>query len=1104
MLSRRDWRAIAIQLLLAVLSIVVIARYFSSAFPEASIDFKVDREASRGIAEKLLHAQGIDIHGMKHAASFDSDYEARVFLERSLGLANANRVMRDDVRVWEWRHRWFKPLVEEEISVDVAPTGEIIAFTRTLSEDRTATGNASPEAFLRSVGVDVNRLTLVEQSERKLPHRVQRIYTFESKSVRPAGAPYRFNVTVDGNLVTSYAQRLKVPEAWQRSYREMRSKNSAAGSIDLVLLIATMIAAVVVFIVRLRRSDLPIRFLLGIGVVSAVLYAAVSLNSLPLRLASYDTTMSYSAFIGTIVLDIVIGCIGTAMLLIVVCGAGEVLYRQQFPQHLAIPRLWTPKALNSRRVFLSLILGYALVPMFIAYQVIFYLVAQRFGAWSPQEVPYDDILNSAVPWAAVLFAGFFPALNEEFLSRAFSIPFLQRILRSRVAAIVIAGFLWGFGHATYPNQPFWIRGVEVGIVGVIAGLLLFRFGLLPLLIWHYTIDAVYTATLLFASGNTYYIVSAAVASLLFALPLIVSIFLYIRNRGFAPDDDLTNATLPIAPPPEHAEVAEVAAQFPEPIRVTPARVAICITLIVIAALAIAFRPTAPDDAIDYRITKEQAKNVARTRVHAQHAYVIATPVEGFRNWERDSPREEGGSPGGFDGVAADDLLHRGMKPAALANVFRQTIEAGTYTVRFFTPMKKEEYFVEVDPRTSRPLGYHKYQDERNPGASLDQAHALAIARGAFASYGFDANAFDVKEALSFQQPSRRDWLFHFEERTPLFANAHRRVTIRVAGSEVTQFNKTIKVPDSVYREAQTQTLVNVVVFVLKIAAIVAALAIVITGLVLATRSHGLPWRRALRWTAILSIIPIATFFAQYETTLFSYNTSVAWETFRVSLITLFVRDVGLRLGILFLALAGLEAAVPYAMSVLRAEGRARFGRSAVIASLTALALLAIVAESRTYVDNAYPAGASVQISAPQEVVMPLPALFDGAEAFAGAIVFSAAIALFAVTMRKHAALTAAAIAFFMTLDPSASMSQTPLMLVRAIVAAALIFVVARVVLDANPLAWPLTFFLAALLQAAATMLRNHRPDLIANGAALLVLAAIAIVFVARRSDARVV
>jgi membrane protease YdiL (CAAX protease family) len=1090
-LSARDWRAIVLWIILAAASIVVIARYFSSAFPEASIDFKYDRRASQKIAERVAKSQGIDLTGMKHAASFESDGQARVFLERSIGLEHANQVMRNDVRVWGWHHRWFRPLVEEEISVDVAPTGEIIAFTHHLPEDRAVAGYTPPAVFLRAIGVRLDDLTLVEQSQRRLPKRVQRIFTWESKSVRPAGAPYRYTVTVDGNIVTSYSQTLKVPDAWKRSYREMRSKNAAASSVDIILMIVTMLAAVVVFIVRLRRGDLAIRFLFGVGAIAVILVGGVSLNNLPGQLAYYDTTTSYPAFIGNIIFMSAIECVGTAMLLMVICGAGEVLYRERLPQHLAIPRLWSRRAFASRRVFLSLILGYSLVPMFIGYQVIFYLVAQRFGAWAPQEVPYDEMLNTAFPWITVLFAGFFPAVSEEFLSRAFSVPLLHRFLRSRWAAIVLAGFIWGFGHAGYPNQPFWIRGVEVGLVGIVAGLLMDRFGLLPLLIWHYTIDAVYTSTLLFASGNTYYIVSASLASLLFAIPLVLSIVSYVRNRGFLSDQELTNETIPIQPLPEVIESDAAVADLPAAIRVTHGQALALVALIVAAGVAIAFRPLAPADAIDYRITIERAKQIAKTRVPDAYEYVIATPVEGFRSWDSSSPREEGGSAGGFDDVAANDLLRHGMTGAQFVDVFQKKIEAGTYSVRFFTPMQKKETFVEVDPRSARVLGYHRYQDEQQPGATLDRSQALARAQGAFAQYGQDARDFEVKETLTFQQPARRDWLFHFQEKKPLFGHAYRRVTVRVAGSEITQFNKTVKIPESVYREAETQTFFNVVLSVLRIAALVIGLAIIITGLVIATRSHGLPWRRALRWTAVLSILPIVGFFMHRESMLFNYNTSIGWQTYMIGMATTFVRETGPTAALIFISIAGLDAAFPFATRVLRREGRARFGRSAAVAALTVLATLMLLGVLRTYFPT------SVQLSVPEEVAMPLPALYDIGRALLVALIAPAAVALFAVTLRERAALAGAAIVFLLALDSSVTLADAPLMIVRALAAAAIAWILTKFVLGSNPLAWPLTMFVLSMLQSAAALLHNQRADLLINGFMLLAATILVLAWVAR-------
>ena len=1101
-LSRRDLAFIATCLVLAAIAIAIIARSYHAAFPEASIDFRFDRKTSGAIAQRLVALQQVDVRGMKHAARFDSDQTAQIFLERSLGLENANRITRDRVHIWSWHHRWFRPLQEEEISVDVAPTGEIIAFTHKIPEERAIAGtlSAPPVDFLRRIGVNVGDLRLISTSERRLPRRLQRIYTWESVSIRPAGAPYRHTVVADGARITGYSQRLKVPDAWLRSYRELRSKNAAAGAVDAIFMFATGVAAAVVFIIRLRRGDLSIRFLLGIGIASVVLVGAVALNSIPGEIASYDTTTSYSAFIANLGFQVILQALGTAMLLMVICGAGEVLYRERFPRKLAMPRVFTHRAITSRRVFLSIILGYTLVPLFIAYQVVFYLAARKFGAWSPAEVPYDELLNSALPWAVVLFYGFYPALSEEFLSRAFSIPFLERIVRSRIFAIVLAGFIWGFAHSGYPNQPFFIRGLEVGIVGVVAGLLMQRVGLLPLVIWHFTVDAVYPATLLFNSGNAYYIASAAVASLIFAVPLVAAIVLYVRNRGFVPDEDLSNDTIPVTPPPLPVET-ETAVVFPPAMRVTKTRMLICIAAVVVAAIAIFYRPPAPEDAVDYRITKEQAKEIAARVVRAPHQHVIAGPAEGFRSWDPDSPREDGGSPGGFDSVAATYLVRSGVSIERLAGIFRTKIEAGTWSVRFFTPMEKEEYFVEVDPRTSRAVGYHKYLDERGAGASLSQAVAVDIARNAFPAYGLDVRGFDLQEALSFQQPNRRDWLFHFQEKTPLAAEAYRRVTVRVAGAEVTQFSKNVKVPESVVREADARTLFSVVFAILRIGGLIALLALAVTALVLASRGRGLPWRRPLRWTLILSLIPIASIAARTELSFFAYSTTMAWTTFCIRLVTQDIIELAQYAGVLFFALAGLEVTAPYARSILNREGRARFGRSAVIAALTAIAIVAAGSIVMRWIEIAWPSAASISFSVPEDVAIPLPALIDGTLSLFAAIVASGVIALLAASVRLKWLAPVVIIALFcISLDPFATSAQTPLMLIRAAAVAVIAWLIARYVLGANPLAWPLTVFVWQLLQTGAALLHNHRPDLIANGAALLALALFSIVWLALRRN----
>jgi membrane protease YdiL (CAAX protease family) len=1107
-LTRADWRFILICAVLFAGALAVVLSLWSRAFPEASLSFAYDRESSRRVAESLLAQQGLDPKPMKHAVLFDSDGQARIFLERSLGLEDANRFTGKLVHVWYWHHRWFVPLQEEELGVDVAPTGAIVRFSRELPEARAiadvdgGAARALAESFLPRVGVDPKALTFIGVSERKLPKRTQRIFTWESPTIRPANAPYRHTVTIDGNVVSDYEQRLKVPDPWLRSYRQLRARNEAAGAADTIIMIITLVAAIVIFIACMRRGEVHIRFVLGIAAVAFVLMAGVALNSMPEIKMGYPTTASYPAHLAQYLGLSLLSSGGTAMMLVVICGAGEVLYRRRLPKQLAMPLIWNRRALTSKRVFRSLILGYTLVPLFIAYQVLFYLTAKRFGAWSPADTPYDDILNSAIPWIAVLLAGFAPAFSEEFLSRAFSIPFFQRYVRSRFVAIVIAAFAWGFGHSLYAHQPFWIRGVEVGLVGIVMGYVMDRYGLLALLVWHYTIDAVYTALLLFRSDNLYYVFSAALASLVFALPLLASIVQLIRNRGFVPDEALTNAALP-EPKPLDATPHEAEAPhepFPR-VFVTPKRLALCALAIAAAIALAAVRTPSPAKGLDYDTTKAEAKQLATAHMQqawrgAMPATVIAAPAAGFRAWSSNSTREDGGSPGGFDSIAATYLLRK-SNVQKVNETFRDSIEARTWSVRFFTPEKKEEAFVELDPRRAQVVGYHKYQEETAPGAKLERAKAEAIATNALAGYRLAPASFIVREALVFEQPQRRDWLFHFEERKPIAADVFRRVTVRVAGDEVTQVNKHVHIPAEEYRRQSSQSILNVILGMVQLIALLVAMAILIVGLVMIARSGTAPWRRAAKWTAILAIIPIATQLANREISLFSYATSVEWATYQITMVIDFVRIAGFQIALIFIALAAIFGAIPRAADFLRREGRMAFGRDAVTGAITAIALAVAMMLAVDLIDSAFPSLAVIHgVNVPDEVAQPFPSLLAIGSAVVAAVLFSGVAAMYALVLQNAkrawiAPVVVLLLAFGLGLQSSVTTEEMPLMLFHAVMGAALLWIVKSVLGD-NPLAWPLAAFLVFTLGSLRRLAGHDRFDLQLHAAVVALAIAFAI------------
>ena len=125
-LSSTDLRFILVCLSLLAGSVWFSAKFFYRAFPEASIEFAVTRDQAQGLAERFLAGQGRPLEGYRQASRFDFDDPTKTFLERELGLDEANRIMGARVRLWRWSYRWFRPLQKEEYRVDISPRGETV------------------------------------------------------------------------------------------------------------------------------------------------------------------------------------------------------------------------------------------------------------------------------------------------------------------------------------------------------------------------------------------------------------------------------------------------------------------------------------------------------------------------------------------------------------------------------------------------------------------------------------------------------------------------------------------------------------------------------------------------------------------------------------------------------------------------------------------------------------------------------------------------------------------------------------------------------------------------------------------------------------------
>ncbi|MGH9535281.1 MAG: hypothetical protein ACRD2E_10510 [Terriglobales bacterium] len=993
-LGRRDWRLILAAVLIAAASLAVALRYFHRAFPAASIDFRLTRAQAAGVARQFLAARSWSTTGYRHAAQFGYDNLTQVFLERELGLSRSQRIIPRRVALWRWQNRWFRPLQREEFDVAVTPSGQVVGFARQLPADAPG-ANLSPaaaqqlaERFLRQAVLPSRRLrfrdlALVSSVVHHRRHRTDYVFTWRDRAPLASGpqvapavlqAQYRRQVTVQGAVIGGYREWLHLPQAWVRSYRRLRSQNQTASVVDTAFILLLGLALLIVLVQRLRQAEVHWRAPLWIGGIGAALSFLAALNQIGQAAFGYVTTQSYASFLASYWGSALLSALGVGVFLALLTAAAEPIYRGYFPRHVALEKWLSWPGFRSKAFLRSVILGLMLACFFFAYQTVFYLVANHFGAWAPADIPYDALLSTHFPWIFVVLMGYFPAIFEEFMFRMGAIPLLAGWFFGRDggrgerrysfgrwqvwAAVVIAAFIWGFGHSAYPNEPFFIRGVEVGIGGIILGWILIRFGILTTVVWHYTVDAIYTALLLWRSPNWYFRLSGGATALIAVLPLLLAAAWYWRRGGFAPEESLTNGAVSAALPAGSAAVLRPRAMPAAASTGGWPRVA-----------ALAAPSVAPDRggahaAGPASIPPATAYRRIRPAVWAlgvvAAAALLAAYLRPWSGWLQDTPvrisrsgavlaagrylEAEGVSTAGYrraavlesqvSPVAGHQIFAASGRPAVL-RAYEGPIPALAWRVRFFRPLHAAEMTVWVSP-TGAVVGYDRQLPEATPGGSPSLRQAEAAIQAALAHSGVAVAGLDLLSAAQRARPARVDTQVVWQGRTAP-GGIHFRLTAHLLGNQFGGWNAAWHAPEGLRRAYSQSSLTGVILVFLRILLIAAAIALVAWRAYQFTRRRDAAWRPVLAWAAAAGIaVAVLTLDGLPRLTI-TYPNTIPWSAWVVLLVA-----AGLTAGVAgFLVTAGLCAAARHAApaawaGLARATTRRAWARDAYAAGLLAV------------------------------------------------------------------------------------------------------------------------------------------------------------------------
>jgi len=852
--TRRDLGLIGLCLAMAIGAGIFEVSHYTAVFPEHAIQFKVDRAESQRRTDRFLRQLGTPVDSLMQAVRFRINSEAKTFLEMELKRSELNDLLQNEMGLWFWSNRWFRPLAKEEYRVDIAPSGEILRFSHLIPEEKELPVLGLDEArktahrFLTStLNMNLAEWEFVDEKTESRRNRVDYTLTYKRRDFEVFDATCRFDVVIQGDQVGEFRRYLKLPETWLRDYHFLRSLNDTTAVFANFFQLLLVVAALIIFLIQLTRHQVPLRNAVILGSITFAVVILNTLNELPVSLYDLDTRQSLVSFYSNLIIHGLFSGFLYAALVFIVVGAGEWLNRRQYPLRPGLTQIFSREGIRSKSFFRSYLLGLTLAPAFMAFQTLFYLTGHRMGVWSPTEVPYSEILNTAWPMLTVVVGGLLPAVIEEFVFRYTSIPMIQRVARSRLIAVFIPAMIWGFAHANYPNQPFWIRGAEVGMAGVVIGWLFLKQGIVAVLVWHYAVDALYTGFMFFRTGSLGLRLSAFAALGLLAIPLLINLIAYLRNGQFA-------VPQPSAMPGRE-EPAKMVAGAPEeepcpecpPYQMMSINHWRSLVYLALVGLAVLFIDVErPGDFYHISISREEAVESARK-------FLIK------RQFDPDFYQTTAALEESYQPLWGEYILkHSSLK--TLNRVLGQHLsDAVSWRVRFYRPSQKEEYNLYIHPQTGEVVAFEHVLAEDAPAYVLDQATARLRVEEFLTRQDLSLNDIRLIEQSVETLPQRTDHTFVWESADHHTANAgdgRLRIQIIVRGDEISVFRRYYKLPEDWLRRYWRSTAWSTVRLVARIVAMLG----IITGLIVylgrtKTRLHQLPYRRM----AVIATVLVALF-----------------------------------------------------------------------------------------------------------------------------------------------------------------------------------------------------------------------------------------------------
>lgn len=818
---------------LSMLSLTLSILWFDKAIPLLNVSVTINKEDALEIAKKISKAFNLGPQNYQQSAYFNSDSHLQNYIELECG---GNKVFQELLQKkiyypYTWHIRHFEEGKINETIIKLTPDGKLYGFYENLDNESQIASLEYEKALqiiqsnLKSLwDIDLSNYKLIEKSNEIQPSgRVDHTFVYERTDYNICQAYFRLLVVLSGNKITTVNHYVKIPESFDRKFKELKTTNQNINSLArTIIYIIYLIGGCIGGLLYLFKNNLLVlRTSFIIGSIIALLQLIYNFNQIQLIWFSYPTSYSITTFLIQHILSLLVLFFIWIAIYCSTLAVAEGLTRIAFGNQIQLFKLFNKQITSSKEVFFIILLVYLLLGFIFGYVVLFYIIGiKAFSWWSPSSMLVNpNILSTYAPGYNVIALALGAAFWEECIFRAIPIAtctILGQKFGYRKTGIILGLFLqaiiFGAAHAYYPTIPGYVRLIELFIPSIVFGLLYVNFGLFPVILLHFIYDTILFALPIFFMQAPGILIQKILIIITLITPLMAIIISRLINKKWSKipeqaynklwQQDLNeNKTIE-----KIEDIINIKSDYQQ--RTFTKRHIIILTILGICGLIFWLATTklisnvpqisiTKKEAIENALNHLQKKGVFISKDYKIIAQIDYSPKNSLDKLQEKFIRQLGGQN--------------------LYNILKNSyLSSPSWHIRFakFEGSQDEntrEYNVYVNGK-GKIIRVLQIIPENEPGTNLTEDQARNLAKKTIETE-FEIKNEDLVEvsAQLTKKPNRNDWIFEFNDKKINLEKGQARIKIEISGNQVIDYKRYINVPEQyIYNEKRKEPLNNII------------------------------------------------------------------------------------------------------------------------------------------------------------------------------------------------------------------------------------------------------------------------------------------------------